>query len=165
MKNSSKSKNRTAWLPAIAILVVIFTGIALAQAPPSGYLIAPDHHEGVVGVNDIPVTATSLEDGVRYKIMMTASYHPNPRTPPGQGDTPPEGYTESNDPWYSDGNDLTHTFVVPLPDCHWQLSADFTLHYWTGEYWHWNGDDRASQSVDIWYDCVHKIYLPLILKD
>ncbi len=147
------TKTRIAWLVAIVALVT-FTGIALAVEAPSGYLIVPDHHAGVLGDNDILVTATGLEASYSYLIAMNVSYHANPRTPPadagyceGLG-----GYTEVFD-FLSDGTDVTHTFTVPLPDCHCQITAGFTLYYWDGQHWMWNGDERATEVVDIWSDC------------
>ena len=107
----------------------------------------------MVGDNEIEGTATALEAGYRYLIWLNVSYHPNPRTPPAEGESPPEGYTQAFE-FDSDGSDVTRTFTVPLPDCHWQIMACFTLYYWTGEYWGWNGDPRAAQCVDIWSDCV-----------
>jgi len=141
------------------VALVTFTGIALADVP-SGYLIVPGHHGGVVGDNDIPVTATGLQPDHWYVIMMDVSYHPNPRTPPEDPGYCEglAGYTEWSPHWHSDGSDVSHTFTVPLPDCHCQITAGFTLLYSpsgdpaAGD-WVWNGDERGTQGVDIWADC------------
>ena len=150
-----KTKTRIAWLVAIVALVT-FTGIALAVEAPSGYLMVPGHHGGVVGDNDIPVTATALEAGYDYVIKLDVAYHSNPRTPPeyegyceGLG-----GYEEWSVPFSGDPGEVTLTFTVPLPDCHCQITAGFTLLYkdWQGG-WAWNGDERATEVVDIWSGC------------
>jgi hypothetical protein len=137
-----------------ALMVLLVLGTSAAWAA-SGYLIVPDHHAGVVGDNEIEVTATDLEPWTDYLLILDVFYHQNPRIPPPAGDFPPPGYTEYFQ-FSSDGSDVTKKFVVPMLSCHWQITACFTLYYWAaGEYWLWNGDERATQCVDIWSDdCV-----------
>jgi len=147
----SKTKTCIVCLVAMVALMAL-PGVSQAQAP-TGRLEVPDHHQGVLGNNVIKVTATHLKAGVEYRIKLEVYYHKNPRTPPPKGRKAPMGYTERREFSSSDGGDVTFSFEVPLPDCHWQITAGFTLYYWDGLQWNWNGDKRATQCVDIWSDC------------
>jgi len=144
---------KKAMFPILVAVLLLAASIAQAVDHPSGYLIVPDHHRGVMGDNDIPVTATALQAGYEYIIKLEVGYHENPRTPPEPGATAPIGYTVFSDPFSGDPGEFDVTFTVPLPDCHWQISAHFTLLYWDGQHWIWNGDERATEGVDIWSDC------------
>jgi len=157
-----KSKTRIAVILAMAALV-IFTGIALA-ATGSLILLSPndEHHEGVLGNNEITVRATDLEAGVSYRILMRMSYHDNPRTTPPA--CPPDetcgwcsgeygSYEEPYDFFSASIDDVEHTFTVPLPDCHCQISATFTLYYWNPGLGDWDWTHGATPAVDIWWDC------------
>ena len=138
----------------IVALVTLFLLVwplgQIAAAPPTGKLEIPDHHAGVLGDNEISVKATNLQIGTTYRITMRVSYHQNPRTSPDSGATPPASYVERFD-FEATEDQLLKTFIVPLPGCHWQITAGFTLYYWTGKNWGWNGE--ATPSVDIWADC------------
>jgi hypothetical protein len=155
-------------ITVVALTALLLLGASIVQAyVPSGYLIVPDHHGGVLGDNDITVTATALEAGYQYRIKLNVGYHPNPRTPPGKNDPQPAGYTEWSEPFSvdSDGGEVTLTYTVPLPDCHWQIIACFTLQYLRSDgIWVWNGDERATGCVDIWSDC-HKGCTPGFWKN
>jgi hypothetical protein len=149
------TKKRVAIVAATLLLLVLpISQVVGAGTVVSGKLVVPDHHQGVLGDNDIPVTATALQDGIQYLIKLQVSYHANPRTPPESGAEPPVGYVERKE-FAADGETFAHTFVVPLPDCHWQITAMFTLYYSLdgGETWLWNWDEDATQGVDIWSDC------------
>lgn len=157
---------RKSWFLMAAALLAL-AGVMAGEGPalsepfpgaPTGYLIVPDHHPGNLGDNSIPVTATGLQAGVWYQIKMDVSYHENPRTPPDPSELPPPSFSVLSDPWLSDGSDFNLTFIVPLPDCNWQITVGFTLLYSpsgdpsAGD-WTWNGDERATEGVNIWSDC------------
>jgi hypothetical protein len=147
-------------------MLILGHHVPTAQPPP-GWLIVPDHHRGELGDNEITVTATGLADSYDYFIEMYASYAANPRTPPEQGECVCEGigdYFETS-PIFMGPSDLDWSITVQMPDCHCQVHAEFTLYYWAGDSWDFNGDDRAAETVSIWHDCIRKTYVPLVLVE
>ncbi len=67
---------------ALAVLLLLTVPImGLAEVVPSGYLLVPNHHQGVMGDNEIVVTATDLQIGQEYLVDWYVEYHTNPRTP------------------------------------------------------------------------------------
>jgi hypothetical protein len=135
----------------IALLTLFLLAWPLGQiaaAPPTGKLEVPHHHAGVLGENEIPVKATDLQIGTTYRITMRVSYRQNPRAPPESESTRPPD-KEARIEFVADGDTFTHKFVAPLPDCHWQITAGFTLYYLDGKMWDWNGDEDATQGVYI----------------
>ena len=136
----------------VALFLMIWPmGQGLA-AEPTGKLDLPDHHAGMLGENEIMVRAYDLQVGTEYRIKMEVGYHQNPRTPPESESTKPSSYVEETT-FIAEGSESLHTFYARLPDCHWQITAGFTLYYRNGDTWEWNDDEDATQGIDIWADC------------
>jgi hypothetical protein len=140
---------------ALAVLLLLAVPIiGSAQVAPSGYLIVPDHHAGVMGDNEIVVTAADLQIGQEYLIDWYVEYHTNPRTPPPEGSIRPTRIEYTGIAFVPEQTEHTVTLASHLPDCHWQITAGITLYYRNSSgSWDFSGSRDASKGVDIWSDC------------
>jgi hypothetical protein len=142
-------------LLALALTVTVAMTLATVALAVTGYLVIPPDGPGMLGDNEITVTAAGLTAGECYRIKWQVIYVPNPRTPPGAGESPPDGYGGEY-LWCEDGTEESLTVNALLSDCHWQPDAQFALYYSpTGDLTppYWQYITGSAGETTRWYDC------------